>query len=1314
MEQHRAVDTEDLPRFMEPTTVARTSLGCFAARCTLVAMDHHFLLRGIAERRSHTCYKHFLRRYQQRIAMRELENALAEHMAVMEATIHLAASPGGECLCADCFSPVSGVLCQAMSGATLHWGCAQRRSPEFARKCNDQLDRALAADRSRMVSRRFHSRPLRVPSQRESSTRLPTQGKWTMVPSSSPGTRCKAQKSKQTKVRLSTPAAQPQVQKPKRTVVSSSTPAGQHEHNHSPGAFVLSQRSCRPFCIEGALRDMTRSGLISDLGLHLGAAQPKSALVLERRPRVLGDLATSAPRIRVQGGRQKTRRERARYGLRGIRIGEASHPGPPDPSSPVLGEAGLPQGAAVVGDADDAPPAEHDPYAAYETGSEGSNHHAQVADFAGLPNPFAGIFGPAAPVATVSQPGAASMQMDIQGHHITEIEGCAVCGERSQLGWPVCGHPFCFECTTHHARARRVQHMTPGERLPPLSTLRNLPCPCCRRGFGTDEAAAQGTYRELQEAAQHLDLSPPAPLDGSRSQPAAGLPQPRPPESMFCLCHRLLGGYPDFRPLFERRMHWAPTAEHGPTGEVTAWTEEWLCNGCSGSVSLASAWPTQPHVNCPRCQGESVWVFDAVTQAGEWRCTQCMQDAFVASVGAAHRLAGAVASPQLSSQPAVGPDSPPPTTRAAPGRGQPPDRSAQLGPAPPALVWPQEQLRAFEVAAQNGVEARIHELAGRLLATGAGPAEHTRWSPILVPWLWLAAEENSSLGICMYLAALAGDAPVALTGEAGPDYIRRLWHQTRNAMRILGITSAASLYTWLQGHRGELLTWMQADSRYRAMQPGPAPAHVGMYMQDYEQEFLISRLVAAGADAFHVLGAVLIAVVQAASLHIHAAPASPGVTSAAQASRAGQVGADQPNRPTNGPPAYGPLLQEAEQSDEEMAQLPASAIREPRGPPRAAWVWLDEVDLSQELRIRVPCLKAVPRFLRAGLKSAYSLSLDALQRAYRHGGTQLCKVRAWKLFMLTSRMILHKSPGEANLPKESLLERSDQFQRGEWSQLLTQSRAGALRATARESTRDRRSTEATRVSRAQELIEKGEVSSARQALMAEEVAPGTAETLGQLRDPARRLQQPREPLPQLVQEFVPAALPEMPIAKFLKNLRSSKRGGASGPSGTTAEHLQVLLDDEASSELLHRAASQLAAANVPEEITAAIRLGRLTALRKRDGGVRGIVVGDILRRLVARTLAQEFNTDFEEACAPFQYALSTRAGTECVAHVFQALSDASPDVTILSIDGIGAYDLIHLEAGYAFRLAGHASCLGCPSVYPNILRTAVGIFVVRR
>ena len=46
-----------------------------------------------------------------------------------------------------------------------------------------------------------------------------------------------------------------------------------------------------------------------------------------------------------------------------------------------------------------------------------------------------------------------------------------------------------------------------------------------------------------------------------------------------------------------------------------------------------------------------------------------------------------------------------------------------------------------------------------------------------------------------------------------------------------------------------------------------------------------------------------------------------------------------------------------------------------------------------------------------------------------------------------------------------------------------------------------------------------------------------------------------------------------------------------------------------------------AACDLPEETSQASELG-MTALQKPDGGVRGIVVGDVVRRLVARTLAQ--------------------------------------------------------------------------------------------
>ena len=107
----------------------------------------------------------------------------------------------------------------------------------------------------------------------------------------------------------------------------------------------------------------------------------------------------------------------------------------------------------------------------------------------------------------------------------------------------------------------------------------------------------------------------------------------------------------------------------------------------------------------------------------------------------------------------------------------------------------------------------------------------------------------------------------------------------------------------------------------------------------------------------------------------------------------------------------------------------------------------------------------------------------------------------------------------------------------------------------------------------------------------------------------------------------------------------------------TADHLRPLVEHVAVAAALSQAASLLAQNKVPEEVMDAIRCGRLTALRKLDGGVRGIVVGDVFRRAVARTIAKQYVDKVEEGTSPHQYALKTKAGCETVAHILQVLTD---------------------------------------------------------
>ena len=118
----------------------------------------------------------------------------------------------------------------------------------------------------------------------------------------------------------------------------------------------------------------------------------------------------------------------------------------------------------------------------------------------------------------------------------------------------------------------------------------------------------------------------------------------------------------------------------------------------------------------------------------------------------------------------------------------------------------------------------------------------------------------------------------------------------------------------------------------------------------------------------------------------------------------------------------------------------------------------------------------------------------------------------------------------------------------------------------------------------------------------------------------------------------------------------------------------MCLDDPKVLQLLFRAAEDTARAEMPDSVARAFMTATMMALQKKDGGARGIATRPSFRRLIAKTLARQFGKQMESACAPFQFALSTRAGTDCVGHAVRLMTDADPRNTVLSIDGIGAYD----------------------------------------
>ena len=163
----------------------------------------------------------------------------------------------------------------------------------------------------------------------------------------------------------------------------------------------------------------------------------------------------------------------------------------------------------------------------------------------------------------------------------------------------------------------------------------------------------------------------------------------------------------------------------------------------------------------------------------------------------------------------------------------------------------------------------------------------------------------------------------------------------------------------------------------------------------------------------------------------------------------------------------------------------------------------------------------------------------------------------------------------------------------------------------------------------------------------------------------RRPNKPRNDLDRGIADLEP----EIPFDLDTNNLQHNSRTARIG------------LESSVICALIGDAANQIARAQMPAELVQTIRLGKMTTLQKPDGGVRGIVVGDVFCRLTARTMAQQ-------------------------------ISNENPETTISSIDGVGAFDLISRNA--MFQSVREKVDGDNNPVHPPILRFAVDVLVGTR
>ena len=85
----------------------------------------------------------------------------------------------------------------------------------------------------------------------------------------------------------------------------------------------------------------------------------------------------------------------------------------------------------------------------------------------------------------------------------------------------------------------------------------------------------------------------------------------------------------------------------------------------------------------------------------------------------------------------------------------------------------------------------------------------------------------------------------------------------------------------------------------------------------------------------------------------------------------------------------------------------------------------------------------------------------------------------------------------------------------------------------------------------------------------------------------------------------------------------------------------------------------------------------LTPLRKRDGGVRLVAVGETLRRLTSSWLMSKVRARAASLLQPHQVGVATPSGTEAIVHAARALVDehgSNAGMGMLQIDFVNAFN----------------------------------------
>ena len=172
----------------------------------------------------------------------------------------------------------------------------------------------------------------------------------------------------------------------------------------------------------------------------------------------------------------------------------------------------------------------------------------------------------------------------------------------------------------------------------------------------------------------------------------------------------------------------------------------------------------------------------------------------------------------------------------------------------------------------------------------------------------------------------------------------------------------------------------------------------------------------------------------------------------------------------------------------------------------------------------------------------------------------------------------------------------------------------------------------------------------------------------------------------------PVHISELDVARALK---SSPNGRAPGPSYLRANHLKeaVFCPSPIRAEFALKGlvgiVNVLSAGCAPRCIIPFLCGASLIACQKKDGGLRPIAIGEVLRRLTSKCVARAVQSEAVDILSPLQVGVGIPAGCEAIVHSLASLLNNSSILPesrcVLLVDFSNAFNSI--DRGHMFEEA---------------------------